>query len=312
MYSTKEFSEESNFGDLLILYNDAMIEEMGLIASKASYQLLQQLKNPNSYVLGLLISKEVPIGFSFLHTEGEGQSEGNIDLIFIMPDFESPSSVKFLINATINFLGELGVKIVRFLSPNLGTLDIETNLKKIGFESITRFKFTCKPSQFQDLQSKLPQGYKIDSWKPEYAIEVAKLITDGYRGTIETTVFPQFSKINQVMLHINKLQNYPNQGLIKEASLVCLQKEEVVGALIVLRIDKEKAFIWQIHVDKKHRGSPIARYMFESSSKVLDLLDYKQVSFTTAFERLADYILKQYIDKVTLTERKNLYFYNVI
>lgn len=312
MYITKEFVEESDFGDLLNQYNVAMIKKMGLMASNASYQLLQQLKNPHSYVIGLLSSTEIPIGFTFLHTEGMGQSEGNIDLIFVTADFESPRSLKFLISATLNFMDKLSVKIVRVLSPTLGALDIETNLEELGFESITRFKFTSKPSQFQIMQSKLPRGFKIDSWKPEYALEVAKLITDGYRGTLEEIVFPQFSQINQVMLHINKLQNYPNQGIIKEASLVCLQRDKIIGTLIVLRIDKQNAFIWQIHFDNEHRGSPIARTLFELASKILYQFDYKQVSFTTAFEKLADYILKQYNEKVTLIERTKLYFYKVI
>ncbi|NHJ02645.1 MAG: hypothetical protein EAX86_10945 [Candidatus Heimdallarchaeota archaeon] len=311
MFSTIEFSLEQHFGDLLDQYHHAIIKKLGLIASKASSQLLQQLKNPNSYVIGLISPKSTPIGFTFLHTEGEKYKEGNIDLLFIIPEYESPRTVKLLLNSSIDFMRDLNVRIIRYLSPSLGAMDINTHLEDLQFESIIRFKFSTNTELFREIQVKLPQSYKIDSWRKEYALPVAKLISDGYYNTIEALIFPQFTFIDQVMIHLNKLQNYPNQGIIKEASLVCLHRGDIIATQIIIRIDEENALIWQLHVKEEYRGSPIAHYLFESSLRVLYLLKFSQVTFSTPFEKLANYCLKKYPDRVKLIEKKPLYFFKL-
>ena len=128
-----------------------------------------------------------------------------------------------------------------------------------------------------------PKGFEIRRWtEADYQI-AANLITECYRGHIDSEINDQYRTSQGALRFLNNIVRFPGCGFFdNNASFIATESATgtIVGAILCSRVKADVGHITQVCILPKYRGHHLGRALMEASAHDLQRRNFTMLSLT--------------------------------
>lgn len=140
----------------------------------------------------------------------------------------------------------------------LGGLSVE--LQNIGFERLVRLEMVQALELHEWREIELPEGYRLESWRPEFMPQAASLLARESRGTREGLFlcFPEPATDEACQNLLHRLTAGEMGPFLNDATGVLLKANEVVGVALMFSPSEEESMLWELAIAREHQSKGLA------------------------------------------------------
>ncbi|HWR15955.1 MAG TPA: GNAT family N-acetyltransferase [Terriglobales bacterium] len=130
---------------------------------------------------------------------------------------------------------------------------------------------------------KVPKGFELRRWTEQDYHTAASLITECYRGHIDSEVNDQYRNTQGALRFLNNIVRFPGCGFFdNSASMVAVESAtgKVVGVILCSRVRGDVGHVTQVCILPEYRGHHLGWALMEATAYDLRKRNFQMLSLT--------------------------------